>query len=260
MSIMFTLFLMSLTTVSYPSDTNALFRKGLEQYHTGAYQDAKTSFQTLLEKYPNNPSLLLNLGLTQYQLGDHGVAIGLWRKALEHAPFFNKASQAIDFVQKQSPVMQQPHQMTWEERLQKYLLRYVSWDICLLFIALFGFTFAWWQIRYFVALRKWQSHKQKFGFSSVPIFLLGFTFLIVASLVTLKIRDYWIPKATVVTLEVAAKAGPSEDMATLFNLFEGLDVKIKQTHEDWVQVMSLGGQIGWVQKKDLFYYAGRRPW
>ena len=253
------LFLISFSVVC-SADSNALLQKGLDQYHNGEYEEAKALFQELLKAYPQSPSVLLNLGLTQYQLGEHGMAIGLWRQALEYDPTFNKAIQAIAFVQKQLPVTQLPHQVLWTEKLRQSFLRYISWDWCLFLLALCGFFFAFLGIRYFVVRHK---HSQKgWPAPALPVMMItsGVVFLLVVSLVVLKIKDYWTPRATIVSIEVPAKSGPSEDMASLFDLFEGLDVILKQVHQDWVQVSYPGGQTGWVQKKDLFHYAGRRLW
>lgn len=240
---------------------SAYLQSGLKQYQEGQYEQAKDSFQSLLQASPNHPALLFNLGLTQYQLGHHGLAIGLWRKTLEQDPSFLKAQKAIDFVQSQLPAQQPSHQRSWNNYLRTNLLVYTSWDVCLFLFALFGFVFLWLQIKH-LADRRFLETKKNSPPLPAPVILIisGVIFGLVVLLMGFKINDHLTSRATIVSFEVDAKAGPNEDMASLFHLSEGLDVAIQQIHGDWVQVRSQEGQTGWIPKKDLFHYAGKKPW
>ncbi len=239
------------------ADLNKL-GQGLEYYHQGQYQQANEMFQSLLNAYPNNASLLFNLGLTQYQLGHRSMALGLWHKAFYQNPYLTKASQAIDFAQKQLKVPISP--ITYKERFQKWLP--FSWDIYFFLIALAGFVFMWFKIQYLSEV----FFNKTTLLDAVPthLIVLSLVFILVTLLTLFKVRDYTTLKAIVISDQVDMQVAPSYDTASFFTLAEGSNVVIKQTRNDWTQVSYLEvqerQQVGWVLKKNIFHYAGERLW
>ena len=250
----------STVTVATTSDSAMLLGKGLKYYQEGQYDQAKNTFQSLLEVHPDNAALLFNLGLTQYHLGHYGLAIGLWRKALHQNPYLIEANQAIHFTEKHIQAPQQQMQILWMERLRNWILVYISLDLCLFLTVVFGFFFLWFKIKYLIlrnaALKK-ANHPPVVPTSLIA---LGSIWVFILLITALKTKDYLTLRATIIAHKVTAKVGPSDQTASLFKLAEGQDVIIKQTQNDWVQVQYLGGQTGWVQQKDIFHYAGERLW
>ena len=239
------------------ADLNKL-GQGLEYYHQEQYQQANEIFQSLLNTYPNNASLLFNLGLTQYQLGHRSMALGLWHKAVDQNPYLTKASQAIDFTQKQMKVPISP--ITYNERFQKWLP--FSWDIYFFFMALAGFVFMWFKIQYLSDV----FFNKTTLLDALPthLIVLGIVFMLATLLTILKVENDTILKAIVISDQVDMQVAPSYDTASFFTLAEGSNVVIKQTKDDWIQVSYLEGQdrqqVGWVPRKNVFHYAGKRLW
>ena len=239
-------------------DADIALGKGLKHYQQAQYTEAQNTFQSLLESYPHNPTLLFNLGLTHYQLGHHGLAMGLWHKVLDQNPYFVKAAQAINFTQRQTP---RPFsQISWEERIRKWVLAYIPWDICLFLIATFGFFFLWLKIKYLAICHFAIKKRNERPTIPTNLIILGLTFVFVLIVTLLKMKDYTTLRAITISPKSLIYVSPSQETASLFELSEGSHVIIEQTNNDWVQIIDLKGQIGWVEQKHIFHYAGEKLW
>ena len=256
-ALFFILHLKTTMAITVP-DTDVILGKGLKHYQQSQYIEAQNAFQSLLKSYPDSSSLLFNLGLIHYQLGRYGFAIGLWHKALDQNPYFIKATQAIEFAQKHIPT--QTPLSPWQERIKKWVLNYISWDICLFLTAVIGFFFLWLKIKYLaiynLALKK--GHNRP----AIPtnLIILGLLFALTVTITFIKTKDLMTLRAIIISPKVSAYVSPNQETASLFELSEGSDVIIKQTNNNWVQVSYLRGQTGWVQQKDVFHYAGEKLW
>ena len=240
-------------------DTNIVLGKGLKHYQQGQYVEAQEIFQSLLKSYPDSPTLLFNLGLVHYQLEHYGLAIGLWHKVLDQNPYFAKASKAIDFTQKKTSI-QLSNQILWPERIRKWILAYISWDICLFLTAIFSFFFLWSKTKYLASCNLALKRRNDRPTLPTGLIILGIFFVFTVILTFIKIKDHTKLRATIISPKVSVYVGPNQEIASLFELLEGSDVIIKQVNNDWVQVTDLKGQIGWIQQKHIFHYAGEKLW
>ena len=259
-SILFLMIHLDTTTALAAVDTNMTLGKGLKHYQQSQYLEAQNAFQSLLKSYPNNPTLLFNLGLVHYQLEHYGLAIGLWHKVLDQNPYFAKATQAIDFTQKKISIQRSLSQISWQERMRKWVLIYISWDICLFLTAAFGFFFLWLKIKYLAAYNLALKKGDNRPAISTRFFLLGLSFALTLVFTLMKIKEHTTLRATIISPKVSTYISPSQETASLFELLEGSDVIIKQMNNNWVQVSDLEGQMGWIQQKHVFHYAGKELW
>ncbi len=246
------------TTVIAVSDVDIILGKGLKNYQQGQYVEAQNAFQSLLESYPNNPTLLFNLGLAHYRLGHYGFATGLWHKVLDQNPYFVKATEAINFTQKQISIQGPSSQTSWGERIRKWVLVYIPWDVCLFLTAIFGFFFLWLKIKYLAICRFVVKKGDERPAIPTSLIVLGLTFVFVLFVTLMKVKDHTTLRAITISPKSLVYVSPSQETASLFELSEGSHVIIEQVNNNWVQVIDLKGQIGWVQQKDIFHYAGEK--
>ncbi|MEQ1878676.1 MAG: hypothetical protein ABL958_18680, partial [Bdellovibrionia bacterium] len=75
-----------------PSQT---YNEALQLFQQKKYSEAKTKFEQTVSEQGANPFVLYNLALTELELGHPGLAVGLWRKALDLDPGFGRARDAI---------------------------------------------------------------------------------------------------------------------------------------------------------------------
>ena len=257
-TLIFTIHLNADATLS-AADTNMILGKGLSHYQQGQYVEAQDVFQSLLKSHPDNSALLFNLGLVHYQLEHYGLAIGLWHKVLDQNPHFTKASRAINFTQKKISI-QLSNQTSWSEKIRKWVLIYISWDICLLLIATCGFFFLWSKIKYLANYNLALKRGSDRPMIPTRLIILGIFFVLTMTLTFIKLRDYTSLRAIIISPKASVYVSPSQETASLFELLEGSDIIIQQINNDWAQISDVKGQIGWIQQEHIFHYAGKKPW
>ena len=88
-------------------------------------------------------------------------------------------------------------------------------------------------------------------------FFLLVLFFVSAVLTTAKVFDLKTHRGTVTASQVSVLATPDKESPVIYELFEGLEVIIKNTQGLWVQVKYPGGLTGWIKSKNLFQTSGR---
>ncbi len=237
-----------------------VFKEGIQAYQAKEFEKSLEMFIKAHKIQPNNPYLLTNLGLAHYQNKNHGLAIGLWRKAISLNPKIFTAQSALDYALKQLEVKEIPHQIQTWEQVRQHLIKPFSIHT-LLSLTGFLLLLSGWNLLYYWGQKKEALNNQttlpKTPLISMFFLSLSFCFVILSGA---KIFDYYCPRATIIPKEVPIFAGPSENQPTLFTLYEGLEVIIKKYNKDWVQVSYPGGMTGWVDQKNIFHSSGKAPW
>lgn len=238
-------------------DAQELFQSGVTSFQKNELDQAREHFTASLKISPSVDTLY-NLGLVEYQAKNEGLALGLWRKALVLEPTNEDVQHAIGFAERALP--QQPMSRggdLFESFHQKILAQIPLMSLIVVNLALIAFS-GWILIRYF-ALRSRSIENEE---PSPPIPYIGFIFVagLFVSAVTLgaKAYDLTLTRATISDEKVEVKTSPDSQAATLFELFEGLEVIVRQSHEGWMQVNYPGGLSGWVPAKSVLVSSGRQ--
>lgn len=236
------------------------FQAGVKLYQEKKFDKAKEAFEQALTEQPDNPTFLTNLALTQYQLGQKGWALALLRRAIFLDPDFSTSRAAMDFVLPQIEVKEIPHEIQWFETIRSQALSHVTLQGLLLIIAFFVAACGWLWLRYLGHRRQAIKTEKAFpAFPSVAL-VLSLGLLILIFLCVLKIQDNFISRGTVVSEKTSALSLPEEKAVVLFDLYQGLEVIIERTQNDWVQVTYPGGLTGWIPRKDIFQSSGSKLW
>jgi tetratricopeptide (TPR) repeat protein len=265
-SIFHSIFLLFFLSVALPRLAlgNDRYNEGLSHFQKGEFNEAKTSFEEALKEDPDNPYVLYNLALTDSRLGNDGAAVATWRKALALQPLFTKSREALNFTLEKMKVKALPHQITFFETIRNEVLSYLPWTLLLMGTGLLFLSSGWFLFQY-LGLRK-RNKKAELPTHKIPFLAITFAllFLVCLLLTILKYIDYETPRATVTVESAEAKTAPGADQATLFELYKGLEVIVREVHRlgdvPWVQVTYPGGMTGWVPQETLIPSSEKSAW
>lgn len=232
------------------------YEDGVAALRSNDLQAARSALQQSLELDPNRPAALYNLGLVEFRAGNEGLGIGIWRKALTNSPGFAPALSALDWAETKIPRSLNRSGGAWESIRAAVIspieiLDALTLNLLITFFA--GFLF----LRYFGARRRALLDERPLP--PYPVVAAVLSVLLVFSLVlsALKAYDLTVVRATVVTDRTPARTTPDPAATSLFDLFEGAEVVVRQSQGDWWQVTLPGGLTGWVQKDALYFSSSR---
>jgi tetratricopeptide (TPR) repeat protein len=236
-----------------------LFRAGVASFQKNQLDQAREQFSQSLKLDPENAQSLYNLGLVEFKAKNEGLALGLWRKALVLEPTNEVVAHAIEFGENALPQRSVSHGGDlFESFHESFLNRTSIMSLIVVNLALLAFA-GWILIRYFALKNRSFENEEP----SPPIPYIGFIFVIglilSAAVLAAKVFDLTQTRATVTVEKVEVKTSPDEQAATLFELFEGLEVVVRQSRGDWMQITYPGGLSGWVQTSAVLVSSGRQP-
>ncbi len=232
-----------------PADLN---RVGVEAFAKGDFQAAKAAFDGALNDEPTSPSLQYNLGLAELRLGNKGLAVGRWRKALSISPSYKPALHALSWIEPQLPRTHFGNDGDLWEDVRDFLLVPVSLIQFILLAFLLFFVTGWLALRYFGKRRRALLDESALPPFPVSATVTAVLFLLSLALVGLKAYDLSVARGTVVVAKVPVLTSPDPESASLFDLFEGFEIIVRQSHQDWLQVTQPGGLSGWIPKESVY--------
>lgn len=228
------------------------FQTGIAAFQKGDGKQARASFEEALKTDESNPTLLFNLGLVVQNEGQLGLALGLWRKALVFQPNFPQAKQAITWTEGQLEQKQIPHEVTlWESLRAKVLVEH-SLNQFLGLTALLFFASGWLLLKYLGRRRRALLEERSLPPFPFITLVSGVFFLTAVCLSAAKAYDQNTLRGTITAKKIEARSAADIQATSLFDLYEGLEVIIRQSQGDWVQVTYPGASTGWIPKSSVF--------
>lgn len=234
------------------------FAEATALYRQGKFPEASEKFSILAGRSTENASALTNWGLSAFQEGKKGLAVGLWRRALNVDPTAGAARSALEFASR-TMQLREPETGFWFDRLQNQILGRVRLDQMLASSLVFLVLGGWPMVTYFGRRRRALRDEQPLPVFSWVGAAMAVIFVAVVSLTGLKAISWSIPRATAVT-NVVVRTGPDQQSSSLFDLREGADVVVRQAKKGWTQIRHPGGMSGWVPQDTLFQTSGMPLW
>ncbi len=227
------------------SQSEAVFQQGLAAFQKNDFNQARSLFLDALQ-VDDNPTVLFNLGLAEQRLGNQGMAIALWRKALASNASFSPARRALEWTRSKLERPEIAHEVEMWESLRTHALTTVSLTSYLAGCAISLLLSGWLILRH-LGLRRQSTLDEK----PMPTFPTGaalttITFCLLTFLSGAKFIDEDTERATVVEKKVAVLSSPANDATPLFDLYEGLEVIVRGRSETWAQITYPGGSTGWI--------------
>jgi len=236
------------------------FQAGVEFFQKSQFDEAKNEFQNCLTAPQYRASALYNLGNVAFRQQKLGLTLAYYRRFLAHFPFNKEARHNLQVAWNVLKIKSIPGPVSTYETLRNQFLSLFSADVALgavlITLLLCGRT----ALKY--ARRRAEARNQEDEHPAIPGSLFVFSALLVVTLIicSLKIYDSTVARATVIASKVDVKSGPGEANPTLFEVPEGLELLILDSHDGWFQVMYPGGLTGWVPETSVMQTAGNGPW
>jgi tetratricopeptide (TPR) repeat protein len=251
--LVFTLLALCPEVVRAQAQTKAdTFQAGVAAFQKNDLNTARTSFTDVLTQDPNDADALFNLGLVESKAGKPGRALALWRKALVVHPGFAFASHAIDYTRPKLEHPEIPHEVEFSETLRSDLFVPISLSKYLLLDALLLLSAGWLLIRFAGERRRALAEEKPLpGFPAIGV-VLAVVFFAISALSVDKAMDASEVRGTIIEKKIEVRSTPDANGTALFDLYEGLEVVVRSSQGDWVQVSYPGGATGWIPKSALF--------
>ncbi len=224
------------------------FALGAKHYHAKEYTEAVESFKRAAAKQPTT-EVFLNLGLAEYQLAHYGWALAHWRKALDLSPWNGSARAAIDHLGTQNKLRKGTEDSSILERIHQSVIKYIPVHF-LFFVTLVLMTLGFWQLFSYLGIKK----KALRAGEVVPEFPIKVgvyiaAFILLAGFSGVKYYDAKSIRMTIIAPSAALRAAPTDESASVMELFEGQELVVQRLDKDWVQVTYAGKTTGWIESK-----------
>jgi hypothetical protein len=239
------------------SSASSAFQNGIAAFQKNDFKSARQWFRETLTKDPTQIVAWYDLGLAEQHLGNTGLAIAFWRKALALSPTFSTAKHALTFTRAKLEHSDIPHDVETWESLRSVVLVYASSGQFALGAALIFFISGWFGLMFIGRRRRAILDEKPLPAAPIGALLAAVLFVVFFGLTICKMIDDQDLRGTVIVKKVEAKALPELTSTSLFDLYEGLEVIVRQTRKDWIQVTYPGGATGWISRDSLFTTADK---
>lgn len=229
------------------------FEIGFQKITEKKYNESLDLFMNILAQKPDHIPSIINAAIAATELKKYGLALGLYRSAINKNPNLSEAHQGIQYVFNQFKVNPIPHEMSFYNILRDFFLsqQSITGFLTLFYIICFSFGFIF--IQYFKKLKiaiSTESTRPQFPYIGI---LFSILFVLNLALLALKFYDTSIVRGTIITPTAAVKAAPSINQTTIYELNEGLEVEILNKNKNWIQVLYPGSFAGWIPEESIFY-------
>lgn len=226
---------------------DSAFTKANSSYSSGNYQEAISSYESILQSGKHSAEVYFNLGNAHYKLNQVGPAIYNYEKALQLDPGDKEIQTNLKFAQKLRVDTVQPLAENPVKKLFKEFATSLSIDnwaylsimmalVAVLMFVLYNYAITTGKKRLF------------FSLSILFIVLMGVSILAAAYSQSL-MQDN--KQAIVFSKETTTRAEPNQSAEPSFAIHEGTKVTILEAYQDWVKIELANGSIAWMPVADL---------
>jgi tetratricopeptide (TPR) repeat protein len=227
------------TAQVFAADVAADFSAANELYAKGKFADAAAAYEKILQAGGQSPALLFNYGNAEFKAGHLGKAIAAYRQAELLSPRDAELRANLAFVRNQVQGATQ-RESRWQNWVSSLTLNEGALLTAVFFWAMFALLAAR-QVRPALA-PKLQSATR---LAVVATICSG-------AVLALQAANHFNSAVAVVTgTEATARSGPFYDAQSAFTAHDGAEMRVLDRHDDWVQVASGAGKIGWLSKKQV---------
>jgi tetratricopeptide (TPR) repeat protein len=228
----------------FAAEAAADFSAANEIYAKGKFAEAAAAYEKILQTGATSPALLFNAANAEFKAGHLGKAIASYRRAELLAPRDAELRANLAFVrnQVQGATLRESR---WQNWMGSLTLDEGARLTAIFFWLLFALLAAR-QIRPALApkLR---------GATQLAVVATVFSGAVLA----LQAANHFNSSVAVVTsAETTARSGPFDEAQSAFTAHDGAELKVLDRHDDWVQVVSGTGKIGWLSRQQVAVLPG----
>ena len=225
------------------SQVHDTVEKGNTFYREGKYEQATEEYNKLVDEGYLGTSLFYNLGNSYYRIGNIGLTILYYEKALKLSPSDEDIKHNLNFAQLSTVDRIQPLPTFflfewWEAILNSFTENgwaYIVFILYLLVLFLIG--------SYFFA-RSIKQQKLVLFSGVAALFVLAISI----SLLIVKInREATLRSGVILEQFVTVKTSPDPKSTDAFVIHEGLKVNLEDNLDEWVKIRLADGKVGWIE-------------
>lgn len=226
------------------ADTSAEFAAANKLYAEGKFAEAASAYDAILKTGAQSAALFFNAGNAEFKAGHHGKAIAAYRQAELLAPRDPELRANLAFARNQvQGATLRPN--SWQKWVSSLTLNEGAWLTAAFFWALFALL-ALRQLKPSLAPRLRTATRLALTLTICSGAILGLQ----------AANHFNASVAVVTTANATARSGPFEDAQSVFTARDGVELKVLQRHDDWVQVANSAGKIGWLSQKQAAVLPG----
>ena len=221
------------------ADAAADFSAANKLYAEGKFADAASAYEKILQTGVQSPALLFNAGNAEFKAGHPGKAIAIYRQAELLSPRDAELRANLAFVRNQVPGAT-ARENFWQSWAGSLTLNEGT-NLTAFFIWLMFGLLAARQIRPALAPKLRSATRLAVGLAVLS-----------GGVLMLQVASHFNASVAVVTMaEATARSGPFDEAQIAFTARDGTEMRVLDRHDDWVQVASSAGKIGWLSRKQV---------
>jgi tetratricopeptide (TPR) repeat protein len=225
----------------------ATYNQGNEFYAQGSFEKALQAYQQVLAAGVHNADLYYNLGNAYLKTGKKGPAILCYKRALRLRPRDLDIQYNLEYARVLIKGKLPDAQESVLARLAQAVLKNVSLDELTKILSLSYLLVC---IGVIILILRPPALLRRI---SLYLAVLGAAGILCASpfFLTKLYREAIRETGIIMEEKVSAYSGPGEDNARLFDLYEGMEVMMKQSEHGWTRVVLKNGLSGWIPGESL---------
>ena len=235
---------LTLTGNIFAADVTADFSAANKFYAEGKFPEAANGYAKMLETGIRSPALLFNAGNAEFKSGHLGQAIAAYRQAAQLTPRDADVRANLQFVRSQV------HGATLSENRWQNWLNFLTLNEGAVLTAVF-----FWLTLALLITRQWRPALVP-KLKNATWFFAAITLFSGAVLALQAANHFNSAIAVVTSAETTARSGPFAEAQSVFTVRDGAELNILERHDDWIQVASGAGKIGWLPLKQASVLPG----
>ena len=236
-----------LSTTMMAQTPDTLFDQGNKAYNLGAYQEAITSYELVLEAEVHSSELYFNLANAYYRLGEVGESVFYFEKAKLLDPENEEILTNLQFAQNMSlDAIEVLPKSFFDQVIETITSSFsiANWAIILIEIA--------WLLSFLFLLYLFNSNTvwKRLYFS--VFWLVTVVFLALFTLTYSKDKQLEVERSGIIfEAKINIWGEPNKRSEVLFELHEGTKVSVTDSLESWIKIKIANGSEGWVTASSL---------
>ncbi len=225
----------------------ALYNQGNQFYAQARYEQAQAAYESVLAAGVHNADLYYNLGNAYLKAGKLGPAIHSYRLGLKLRPRDQDLRHNIAFARIQIKGKLPEVKQNMPSRIGTRILYEFSLNELTLILSGFYFLLFLGALIWIIHPRNWLKRLSFYlllagaaGFTLCSPFFAGKLY-----------QDLLCEQAIVMEEKVNAYSGPGELNARLFDLYEGMDIVVRQRDDGWSRIELKNGLSGWIPESSF---------
>lgn len=213
-------------------------------YNAGDYSGAVTAYSALLEAGVHDATIYYNLGNAYYQLNDPGRALLNYRRAQALRPRDRELNINLALVRAQRIDVQEDdgallHALA-ESTYAMLTLRELSWLVASVWCLGCSLLATWLLM---------PDYRQRLRLPLViSALLVGVGFAVLFGRVYV---DSARPPAVIIDVSAEVMSGPGGEYLPIFHLYSGTELRLLQSHSNWVRFVLPDGRQGWLPRTSV---------